>query len=607
MKQILLIIAALVMHLGFAQNAHCDIAKAEKDARRLVFKQPDSALAIVKKVLSKPVLHDTVYGSMYNIYGIYFGMRGNNDSLIYYQKKSISYLEDYPEKKAGSLIPLGVGYRNKAEFDTALSYLNQALEINRRIKNNIGIAVDYGEIGSVYNTKGEYDKSVKHLVMAIDILKKEKNREKLPALQQKLANTYLAQRNFTFAIDLYNDCLSAFKELGQMKNYYLTLGNLAEAYIHEDRLNEAITALQESIKGMESFGDKTILGITLAKLGNAEEWLNHHNKAVEAYQKATDLLIASGSNRVVRIAGEYIGILNKHGEYKKALEVINRVEPLKLFEESNADDRIIYKKAVADTYTGTKNTDKAVAAYQETITIKDSLESASQQETIHEMQAKFQTEVQREKNNTLEATNKSLRIGLWVYLIAGGLLIVLISLALRSYWLQNRLQKEKLKNLEGEKEMIARQHLHEQELTNAQKDVIDEKQRELTSTALRMANFQDSLNQIIDKCNTGEISRVGDLKKELQLLSKQEDYWKQFETRFNHLHPEFGTSLQNRFGKLTKNDIEFCSLLKLNLSNKEIASLLQISHESVITKKYRIKKKMEIHDDADFEKMLTEM
>jgi hypothetical protein len=39
--------------------------------------------------------------------------------------------------------------------------------------------------------------------------------------------------------------------------------------------------------------------------------------------------------------------------------------------------------------------------------------------------------------------------------------------------------------------MITQQHLHEQELTNA-RNIIDEKQRELTSTALRMANLQDS-------------------------------------------------------------------------------------------------------------------
>ncbi len=174
----------------------------------------------------------------------------------------------------------------------------------------------------------------------------------------------------------------------------------------------------------------------------------------------------------------------------------------------------------------------------------------------------------------------------------------------RWYWLRNKLQKEELKSIEAEKNLIQQQHLHEQELTNAQREIIEEKQRELTSTALRMANYQDSISEIIEKCESANFTKVSDVKKELQHLMKQKDYWKQFETRFNSLHPEFSNVLTSRYSKLTKNDVEFCSLLKLNLSNKEIASLLQISHESAITKKYRIKKKMEINDDEEFEKIL---
>src|SRR5690606_685960 len=139
------------------------------------------------------------------------------------------------------------------------------------------------------------------------------------------------------------------------------------------------------------------------------------------------------------------------------------------------------------------------------------------------------------------------------------------------------------------------------------KDTIDEKQRELTSTALRMANYQDNINQIIEKCESNEFTKVGEVKKELEHLIKQKDYWKQFETRFNSIHPEFNAGLVKKYSKLTKNDLEFCALLKLNLSNKEIASLLQISHESAITKKYRIKKKMGISDDTEFEKLIMEM
>ncbi|PZR03576.1 MAG: hypothetical protein DI539_26145, partial [Flavobacterium psychrophilum] len=185
--------------------------------------------------------------------------------------------------------------------------------------------------------------------------------------------------------------------------------------------------------------------------------------------------------------------------------------------------------------------------------------------------------------------------------------IIIVLLFLRSLWLKNRLQKEALRNLNIEKNLIKQQQEHEHEFANSQKAIIEEKQRELTSTALRLANYQDNINGIIEKCENGQITDAKQLKQDLASLLRQKDYWKQFETRFNNLHPDFANTLTERYSKLTKNDVEFCSLLKLNLSNKEIATLLQISHESTITKKYRIKKKMEINDDTEFEKMLMEI
>lgn len=614
MKYVFYLLIFFVSFFGFCQQRDNEFLKAEKDARRLVYKQPDSALYIIKKVLARPNLHDTIYGAMYNIYGIYQGMRGQYDSLIHYQKKSISYLENFPEIKARSLANLGVGYRNKGEYETAISTFNTALDINRKIKNNTGIAVDYGELASVYNTMGDYEKSVNYLLNGIDILKKEKKQDKLPALQQKLANTYLAQRNFKFATDLYLDCLANFKKQGQMKNYYLTLVNLAEARIHLEDMNGAKKALTEAIKGLEEFGDKGLIGICYAKLGNADQGLGNHANALASYKKGVDLMLEVKSNRTVRIAAEYMELLNKDKNAKAALAVAARIDHSGLFENSPNEDKMFYKKAVGDAYSNDNNESAAIKAYQETIVMKDSIAVNDRQTAIREAQAKFQTELQREKNVALQANNKSLQKSIeaektrrWLYGMGILAIAILILLALRGYFLKSRLQAEQLRTIEAEKNMIQQQHLHEQELTNAQREIIDEKQRELTSTALRMANFQDGVMQIIDKCNSGEISKVSDLKKELQNLAKQEDYWKQFETRFNHLHPEFGNSLQHRFTKLTKNDIEFCSLLKLNLSNKEIASLLQISHESAITKKYRIKKKMEINDDEEFERMLMEM
>ena len=165
-------------------------------------------------------------------------------------------------------------------------------------------------------------------------------------------------------------------------------------------------------------------------------------------------------------------------------------------------------------------------------------------------------------------------------------------------------EEEALKSVEKEKSYLEQQHSLELELSNSQKQMIEEKQREATSMALQMANYYDNLHSVIAKLDSNAFSKLGDIKKELQVLTRQKDYWKEFELRFKNANPDFENKLIAAYPILTRNDIQFCSLLKLNLSYKEIASLLQISYESAVTKKYRIKKKIGIIDDEDFEKLL---
>ncbi|NDJ00057.1 tetratricopeptide repeat protein [Flavobacterium sp. LaA7.5] len=613
MVKILLSLLLFTSTLGYSQKQPYDFKEAESNARTIIYKSPDSALTIIKRTLAQKPPHDTIWGNTYNLYGMYYGMTGNTDSCIYYFKKSLTYLDKYPTNRLRSLMNLCIGYRNKGEYKKSLKYLDEALIISKKLKDNIATGKVYGEMGSNYNYMLEYDKSVDYLLKSLKILTEEKSTGNVVAIKQKLANTYLAMENFEFAIDLYKETLIGFKETGAEKNYYLTLVNLAEAYIRLERYDEAKKALQDAAGGLEKFGDKELIGIAYSKIGNIEYKEGHNAKALIAYKKAFDNLTENKSTRILRIAGEYVNVLNAEKKYKEALNVIARAEPYREIIYSNIQDRMVYVEAIADTYSYTGNAQKALIEYKNTIAIKDSIASSDTEEAVKEIQAKFQTELQREKNLALEASNKALQEKveaeqtLMLLYILGSIIIIIMILAfLRSYWLKTKLQKEQLKSIEAENKLIKQQHKYEQELTNAQKEIIEEKQRELTATTLQMANYQDSINIILSKCNTEEMNMAG-LKKELQQLLKQKDYWKQFETRFNSLHPDFERTLSNKFSKLTKNDIEFCSLLKLNLTNKEIASLLQISHESAITKKYRIKKKMEINDDTEFEKLLLEI
>ena len=610
----LLLAALFISFIGNAQKPVYNFKQAEADIQKIIFSNPDAALILIQKTLAQGKLHDSIYASTYNLYGLYHAMKGNVDSSLFYYKKAVNYGKDYHRIKAGIIINLAAAYRRSGDYDNSIKLINQSLKEYDQKDDNTVRAMLLGELASNHNHKLEYKKSVDYLLQAMDILKAEGQYNKLPALRQRLANTYLSMKNYTFAADMYEECLKDFKNTGSEKNYNLTLVNLAEAQIFLKRYNEAKVSLTKAIAGLEKFGDAEIIGMSYSKIGNLEFELGNYSKASTNYQKAIDLLLTTNSSRIIRIAGDYINLLNRGKEYQKALGIIKLIEKHKVNDGENIEDRMIFKDAVAETYNATNNDKQAAEAYEQAVALRDSISINEQENAVHEIQAKYQTQKQRANNialknhnNLLQEKIKAEKTMLLLYMAISAVLLIGILLWLRGTRLKNKLQKEELRAIESEKMRIEQQHLYEKELNSSQNEIIEEKQRELASFTLRLAGYQDRVNSVIKRIDEGELVKAGDFKRELQQLIKQNDYWEQFANRFNKVHPDFNNSLIEQFPNFTKNDIEFCTLLKLKLSNKEIASLLQISHESAITKKYRIKKKMNIQEDADFEKLLNDM
>lgn len=194
----------------------------------------------------------------------------------------------------------------------------------------------------------------------------------------------------------------------------------------------------------------------------------------------------------------------------------------------------------------------------------------------------------------------------YVFFTIGAVFIILLVFLGIIYWREKlRLEKksddyEKLKSESAFANSIDR-NLNEE---NAQlNEALVTKERELTALTMQLANIQDSIVFILDKYSIelkeNNDSRFLSIAKEIRSILSQKDYWTEFMIKFTQIHPNFNTNIKEKYPILTSKDISFCSLIKLNLSNKEIANLLQVSHESVITKKYLLKKKLALTAEQD--------
>jgi DNA-binding CsgD family transcriptional regulator len=80
---------------------------------------------------------------------------------------------------------------------------------------------------------------------------------------------------------------------------------------------------------------------------------------------------------------------------------------------------------------------------------------------------------------------------------------------------------------------------------------------------------------------------------------KLDEDWEHFAHHFDQVHVDFLKNLRERFPQLSASDLKLCAYLRMNLSTKEIAPLLNISVRGVEGSRYRLRKKLDLPNDAN--------
>lgn len=163
------------------------------------------------------------------------------------------------------------------------------------------------------------------------------------------------------------------------------------------------------------------------------------------------------------------------------------------------------------------------------------------------------------------------------------------------------LEKEKRDNLILEKQFRETETLSQIEQERL-KNEIEARNRKLSSKALYLCDR----NQLIEDILTS-LAKKPKLSKDLTLISqikelkshlKTDDEWDDFITHFEEVNHGFMTRLKKLHPSLNANDIRFIAYIYMNLSVKEIASILNITIDACRKRKDRIAHKMEIPENT---------
>ena len=215
----------------------------------------------------------------------------------------------------------------------------------------------------------------------------------------------------------------------------------------------------------------------------------------------------------------------------------------------------------------------------------------------------------------------SVAILIYIVLIICLLILLVLYIDHRSKQGANKMKVQKEKEMqeqeerfqadtqEKEKEIIAlrNQKLHyelrhkSQELANSTMNLIRKNE-----ILLEMSHNLDKISSDIKNSNesSGVLKRLLKMQDDIKKNIERDDNWKKFEANFDMVYENYLKRLSEQFPVLTVSDKKLCAYLKMGLSSKDIAPLLNMSFRSVEMSRYRLRKKLELHRDVNLTEYL---
>lgn len=202
---------------------------------------------------------------------------------------------------------------------------------------------------------------------------------------------------------------------------------------------------------------------------------------------------------------------------------------------------------------------------------------------------------------------------IWAKLIY--IVLSLTSLYLLYKYYQKKFIKQEQKHKDEQKKL---RYIHELELSKSESEVISLqnekleaeiifKNTELASSAMHLvkkgelvSKIKAELLHIIKEADNPKIE--SDIKKMIKSISEDDTIdaeWEKFAKHFDKVHGDFISALLAKHPSVSNNEIKLCAYLRMNLSTKEIAQLLNISIRGVEISRYRLRKKLNLSTETN--------
>jgi tetratricopeptide (TPR) repeat protein len=493
---------------------------------------------------------------------------------IEYHKQSISAAQqiDSVEMLARNYFSLGRLYYGLGLYATSLHHFNTSLNLYRKKQDVIHESIVQIHVASIYSEWGgtPYDTAVSYYTHALLEAEEHKN-EYLLVYTLYLYTTSLIEHNHFDEAEKYVKEALSITENNESYHYFTHrfYSNMGEILLHRQDIPKAIAFFEKSRTASRNHKIRYGEAFALLKLGNAHYASHEFPKAENYYQEA-----------------------------------------LRAYKGLNMRKKIIETYGALAALAGTLNNFKRAFHYRSTqLVYEDSVCEDQKNNLILEMSTRA-AEISSEKQTLIEKKNAHIN-ELYITLLV-SIITTLIFLGLL-YLNHQRLRTAKERSMLVNEKLLLQKELETKKLEEEQlKQKLEFHAKTLTTNTLNLIQKNEILEKIKLKAEEIRKSSAIDLPAKLNNLMHTVNFalnldkdWENFKIHFEQVHNNFFDHLKSKFPDLNSNDLKLCALLKLNLDTKQIATVMDISPESVKVARSRLRKKLQLEQSENLSSFIT--
>lgn len=516
--------------------------------------------------------------------------------------------------KSCSLILFSDNYEQhfgKGDYQTVVRIFSEAREkANQQGYSDIVASAEHF-MGQVYFRANRYGQAFEHLLKA-DGMMRQVGYQNIPAVSVYLYNLGLNYYRFE-EFDKAQQCfLEAIRHPVYLsRNELNSLNAIGLIYAKKKNDKEALSYYQKTIERARAYKDTAWIGIASGNIGSVFMAKGDNEQALQYYRLnySINSKVAEASNDAA-LSALYMSkaytrmnrmdsaLLYLHTGYSLGTKVItDKTEWLHFYKT--------YFEAGIEANKKSGNLIEALQLSDSLLALKDSIKNWLDSKILNRAVQKTEAARNIAELQLLQSRKNISQLYAAIVISALVVIIVVILLLFKGY----RLRKLKQAQIaEKENQLLSLEKLRaEENLRHASGQLqtylatIREKNEYIQLLDAEMSGLKESSGHPDDpKLQSAVIE---------SLLSKTiltDDDWRHFRNLFEQVYPGFINRLLEKLPTLSPAETRMLILSRLNLSPREMANMLGISVDAIRKSRYRLRKKLNLSDEVEFNSIIQD-